>query len=91
MTFLDSTPGILLLKMAMVIQKMMKLKHLNCLASVAHSVTKAFEGAELEDGLRTGVRLKRLHAHCGVCTSPTVMLNPLWGVAWLWGWGRGYN
>ena len=35
-------------------------------------------GAELEDGLRTDVQLLRLHAHCGVCTSPTVMLNPIW-------------
>ena len=50
----------------------------NCLASVAHAVTQAFGGAELEDGSRTDVQLLRLHAHCGVCTSPTVMLNPIW-------------
>ena len=62
-----------------------------CLASVAHAVIQAIGRTELEDGTRTGVRLKRLHAHCGVCTSPTVMLNPLWEIAWLWGWGRGYN
>ena len=57
----------------------------NSLALVAHAITQAFGGTELEDGLRTGVRLKRLNAHCGVCTSPTVMLNLLWGMAWLWG------
>ena len=62
-----------------------------CLASVAHAVTQAFGGMELEDGSRTDVQLLRLHAHCGVCTSPTVMLNPLWGMAWLWGWCRGHN
>ena len=50
-----------------------------CLASVAHAVIQAIGRTELEDGTRTGVRLKRLHAHCGVCTSPTVMLNPLGG------------
>ena len=61
------------------------------LASVAHAVTQAFGGMELEDGLRTVRRPKRLHGHCGVCISPTVMLNPLWGMAWLWGWGRGHN
>ena len=55
------------------------------LALVAHAVTQAIGGMELEDGTRPGGRLNRLHAHCGVCTSPTVMLNPLWGVAWLWG------
>ena len=55
------------------------------MASVAHAVTQAFGGAELEDGSRTDVQLLRLHAHCGVCFSPTVMLNPLWGMAWLWG------
>ena len=54
---------------------------LTCLASVAHAVTQAFGGAELEDGLRTDVQLLRLHAHSGVCTSPTVMLNLLWGMA----------
>ena len=52
---------------------------------VAHAVTQVIGGMELEDGTRPGGRLNRLHAHCGVCTSPTVMLNPLWGVAWLWG------
>ena len=61
------------------------------LASVAHAVTQAFGGMELEDGLRTVRRPKRLHGHCGVCISPTVMLNPLWRMAWLWGWGRGHN
>ena len=61
------------------------------LASVAHAVTQAFGGMELEDGLRTVRRPKRLHGRCGVCISPTVMLNPLWGMAWLWGWGRGHN
>ena len=53
------------------------------LALVAHAVTQAIGGMELEDGTRPGGRLNRLHAHCGVCTSPTVMLNPLWGMAWL--------
>ena len=61
------------------------------LASVAHAVTQVFWGMELEDGLRTVCRPKRLHGHCGVCISPTVMLNPLVGMAWLWGWGRGHN
>ena len=63
------------------------------LALVAHAVTQAIGGMELEDGTRPGGCLKRLHAHCGVCTSPTVMLNPnpLWGMAWLWGWGRSHN
>ena len=55
------------------------------LASVAGAVIQATGRTELEDGTRPGGRLKRLHAHCGVCTSPTVMLNPLWGMAWLWG------
>ena len=55
------------------------------LALVAHAVTQAIGGMELEDGTRPGDCLKRLHAHYGVCTSPTVMLNPLWGMAWLWG------
>ena len=64
---------------------------LDYLASVAHAVTQAFGGMELEDGLRTVRRPKRLHGHCGVCISPTVMLNPHWGMAWLWGWGRGHN
>ena len=62
-----------------------------CLASVAHAVIQALGRTELEDGMRTGVRLKRLHAHCGVCTSPTVMLKPPWGMTWLWGWSRGHN
>ena len=53
------------------------------LALVAHAVTQAIGGMELEDGLRTVRRPKRLHGHCGVCISPTVMLNPLWGMAWL--------
>ena len=53
------------------------------LASVAGAVIQATGRTELEDGTMTGVCLKRLHAHCGVCTSPTVMLNPLWGMAWL--------
>ena len=57
----------------------------NCLASVAGAVIQATGRTELEDGTRPGGRLNRLHAHCGVCTSPTVMLNPLWGMAWLWG------
>ena len=48
-------------------------------------------GADLEDGSRTDVQLLRLHAHCGVCTSPTVMLNPLWGMAWVLGWCRSHN
>ena len=61
------------------------------LALVAHAVTQAIGGMELEDGLRTVRRPTRLHGHCGVCISPTVMLNPLWGMAWLWGWGRGHN
>ena len=61
------------------------------LALVAHAVTQAIGGMELEDGLRTVRRPKRLHGRCGVCISPTVMLNPLWGMAWLWGWGRGHN
>ena len=52
---------------------------------VAHAVIQAIGSTELEDCTRTGVCLKRLHAHCGVCTSPIVMLNPLWGMAWLWG------
>ena len=55
------------------------------LALVAHAVTQAIGGMELEDDTRPGGRLNRLHAHCGVCTSPAVMLNPLWGMAWLWG------
>ena len=55
------------------------------LASVAHAVTQAFGGTELEDGSRMDVQLLRLHAQCVVCTSPTVMLNPLWGMAWLGG------
>ena len=62
-----------------------------CLASVAHAVIQALGRTELEDGTRTGVRLKRFHAHCGVCTSPMVMLNPLWEMTWLWGWSRGHN
>ena len=53
------------------------------LASVAGVVIQATGRIELEDGTRLGGRLNRLHAHCGVCTSPTVMLNPLWGMAWL--------
>ena len=61
------------------------------LAWVTHAVIQAILRTELEDGTRTGVRLKRLHAHSGVCTSPTVMLNPLLGMTWLWGWGRGHN
>ena len=61
------------------------------LASVAHAVIQAIGRMELEDGRRTGVRLKRLHAHCDVCTSPTVMLTSLWGIAWPWGWDRGHN
>ena len=64
---------------------------LNCLASVVHAVIQAIGRTELEDGKRTGVRLKRLHANCGVCSSPTVKLDPLLGMAWLWGWGRGHN
>ena len=47
------------------------------------AVIQATGRTELEDGTRPGGRLNRLHAHCGVCTSPTVMLNPLWGMAWL--------
>ena len=70
---------------------MKSIKSHSCLASVAHAVIQAIGRTELEDGTRTGVRLKRLHAHCGVCTSPTVMLNPLLGMTWLWGWGRGHN
>ena len=58
---------------------MLKNNTLLCLASVAHVVTQAFGGTELEDSLRTGVCLVRLHTHCGVCTGPTVMLNPLGG------------
>ena len=54
-----------------------------CLASVAGAVIQATGRTELEGGTRLGGRLKRLHAHCGVCTCPTVMLNPLWGIAWL--------
>ena len=54
------------------------LKLRRSLALVAHAVTQAFGGVELEDGSRTDVQLLRLHAHCGVCTSPTVMLNPIW-------------
>ena len=50
-----------------------------CLASVAGAVIQATGRTELEDGTRPGARLNRLHAHCGVCTSPTVMLNPLGG------------
>ena len=46
------------------------------LALVAHAVTQAIGGMELEDGLRTVRRPKRLHGHCGVCISPTVMLKP---------------
>ena len=53
------------------------MKILLCLASVAHAVTQAVGGMELEDGLRTVRRPKRLDGHCGVCISPTVMLNPL--------------
>ena len=51
----------------------------NNLALVAHAVTQAIGGMELEDGTRPGGRLNRLHAHCGVCTSPTVMLTPSGG------------
>ena len=54
-----------------------------CLASVAGAVIQATGRMELEDGMRSVVRLKRLHSHCGVSTSPTVMFNPLWGMAWL--------
>ena len=54
------------------------------LALVAHAVIQAIGRTELEDGTRMGVCLKRLHPHFGVCTSPTVILNPLWGMAWLW-------
>ena len=61
------------------------------LASVAGAAIQATWRTELEDGMRTGVRLKRLHAHCGVCTSPTFMLTPLWGMAWLWRKGRSHN
>ena len=46
------------------------------LALVAHAVTQTIGGMELEDGLRTVRRPKRLQAHCGVCISPRVMLNP---------------
>ena len=53
------------------------LHDLICLASVAHAVIQSIGRTELEDSMRLGGRLKRLHAHCGVCTSPTVMLNPL--------------
>ena len=67
------------------VQRSYKLNSIFYLALVAHAVTQAIGGMELEDGTRPGGRLNRLHAHCGVCTSPTVMLNPLWGVAWLWG------
>ena len=61
------------------------------LASVAHAVIQAIGRTELEDGTRLGGHLKRLHAHCGVYTSPMVMLNPLWGMAWLWGECRSHN
>ena len=47
------------------------IKDLHRLASVAHTVIQAIGRTELEDGTRTGVRLKRLHAHCGVCSRPT--------------------
>ena len=57
---------------------MHKQKSVNHLALVAHAVTQAIGGMELEDGWRTVRRLKRLHAHCGVRTGPRVMLNPLW-------------
>ena len=60
-----------------------KSKSVFSLASVAGAVIQATGRTELEDGTRPGGRLNRLHAHCGVCTSPTVMLNPLWGMAWL--------
>ena len=60
-------------------------KYKNCLASVAGAVIQATGRTELEDGMRLGGRLNRLHTHCGVCNSPTVMVNPLWGMAWLWG------
>ena len=56
-----------------------------CLASVAHAVIQVIGSTELLDGSRMGVRLLWLHAHCGVCTSPMFTLNPLWGMAWLWG------
>ena len=55
------------------------------LASVADALIQATGRTELEDGTRPGGHLKRFHAHYGVCTSPTVMLNPLWGMTWLWG------
>ena len=55
------------------------------MASVAGAVIQATGRTELEDGTRPGGCLNRLHAHCGICTSPTVMLNPLWGMSWLWG------
>ena len=51
-----------------------------CLASVVDAVIQATWRTELEDHTRTGVRLKRLQAHCIVCTSPTVMLNPFGGL-----------
>ena len=51
------------------------------LASVVNAVIQATWRTELEDDTRSGVCLKRLYAHCGVCTSPTVMLNPIWGIA----------
>ena len=73
------------------VQRSYKLNSIFYLALVAHAVTQAIGGMELEDGLRTVCRPKRLHGQCGVCISPTVMLNPLWGMAWLWGWCRGHN
>ena len=43
---------------------------------MAVSVIPATGRTELEDGTRSGVHLKRLHAHFGVCTGPMVMLKP---------------
>ena len=39
---------------------------------MAGAVIQATGRTELEDGTRPGGRLNRLHAHCGVCTGPTV-------------------
>ena len=41
---------------------MKSIKSHSCLASVAHAVIQAIGRTELEDGTRTGVRLKWLHA-----------------------------
>ena len=63
-----------------------------CLALVAHAVIQALGRTELEDGTRTGVSLKRLHAQCGVCTLSEINSKPFEILALtIWGCFFGYN